>query len=271
MLEGSVQRSHNRFRMNVQLIDTEAASHLWADRFDKNVADLFEMQDEIVGRLARALDTELVTAEARRAARSTNPDATDLIFQGNAFLYKGWIPEFLTQARGFFERALAIDDRNIQALVSLATVDEIMVAGMLTDNAAAHLRAAEKHLTRALSLDSNVAGAHMMLGGLLMLTNRAGEAVAECERALALNRNMAYAHSLIGFSKYFLGRASETEPHVLKALRLSPRDIFAYQWAHMIAASKFTSGRMPKPWIGRGEALRPIAIIPSPILLWLLL
>src|ERR1700722_16823480 len=74
VLEGSVQRGGNRTRVNVQLIDAENGHHLWAERFDKPLADLFDMQDEIVARLANALNTELVTAEARRAERTPTPD-----------------------------------------------------------------------------------------------------------------------------------------------------------------------------------------------------
>src|SRR5206468_10445770 len=82
MLEGSVQRGGNRLRVNVQLIDVETGNHLWAERFDKPVADLFDMQDEIVSRLANTLDAELIAAEARRAERTPHPDAMDLVFQG---------------------------------------------------------------------------------------------------------------------------------------------------------------------------------------------
>jgi TolB-like protein len=242
VLEGSVQRSGDRLRVNVQLIDAETGNHLWAERFDKPMADLFDMQDEIVARLANTLGDQLVVAEARRAERSLHPDATDLIFQGRACLYKGWTPEHMTQARHFFERALAIESRSVRALVGLATVDAILVAGMLTDDSAAHLSAAETHVVRALSSAPEDANAHLILGSVYMLTNRAAQAIAECEQALAIDRNLAYAHSAIGFSKYFLGRAAETEQNVLKALRLSPRDIFAYQWTHMAGAAKIHLG-----------------------------
>jgi TolB-like protein len=92
VLEGSVQRSCERLRINVQLIDAETANHLWAERFDKPVADLFDMQDEIVARLANALNAELIAAEARRAEHSVNPDAMDLYFQGIAFA-NGGLPQ----------------------------------------------------------------------------------------------------------------------------------------------------------------------------------
>ncbi len=83
VLEGSVQRSANRMRVNVQLIDAESGNHLWAERFDKPVADLFDMQDEIVARLANALNAQLIMAEARRAERAPNPELDGPLFSGN--------------------------------------------------------------------------------------------------------------------------------------------------------------------------------------------
>jgi TolB-like protein/class 3 adenylate cyclase len=100
-LEGTVQRSGNRLRVNVQLIDAETGSHLWAERFDKPVTDLFDMQDEIVARLAGQLGTQLIAAEARRGEKVPHPDSMDLYFQGMARLNKGLATEFLTQASGF--------------------------------------------------------------------------------------------------------------------------------------------------------------------------
>jgi TolB-like protein len=91
-LEGSVQRGGNRLRVNVQLIDVETGNHLWAERFEKPVADLFDLQDEIVSRLANTLNTQLIEAEARRAERSPHPDAMDLVFQGISWFNKGLTP-----------------------------------------------------------------------------------------------------------------------------------------------------------------------------------
>jgi TolB-like protein len=102
VLEGSVQRSGNRMRVNVQLIDAETGNHLWAERFDKPLADLFDMQDEIVARLAGALNAELVAAEARRAEQTPHPDSMDLYFQGLAWFYKCLTPHNMAQARKLF-------------------------------------------------------------------------------------------------------------------------------------------------------------------------
>ena len=123
VLEGSVQRGGNRMRVNVQLIDAETGNHLWAERFDKPLADLFDMQDEIVARLAQQLGTQFIEAEARRAERAPLPDSMDLYFQGRASANKGSTPENMAQARGFFEHALALDPSNIEALVGTAYVD----------------------------------------------------------------------------------------------------------------------------------------------------
>jgi TolB-like protein len=101
VLEGSVQRAGNRMRVNVQLIDAETGNHLWAERFDKPLADLFDMQDEIVARLANTLSAQLVVAEARRAEKAPNPDSMDLYFQGIAWFNKGLSPDNVTKHEAF--------------------------------------------------------------------------------------------------------------------------------------------------------------------------
>ena len=236
VLEGSVQRGGNRLRVNVQLIDAENGNHLWAERFDKPVADLFDMQDEIVSRLANTLDAQLIAAEARRAGGLLHPNSMDLYFQGRACWNKGATLEYLAQARGYFERAMALDPGNIEALVGTAQVEIALCAAVLTDGRIARLAVAEGALIKALSIVPNHAVAHLALGIVQILTNRAARGIAECERALALDRNLAAAHAFIGYAKLALGRAEETEAHILEALRISPRDILAYQWM-MIAGN----------------------------------
>ena len=205
VLEGSVQRNGNRLRMNVQLIDAENGKHLWAERFEKPIADLFDMQDEIVSRLAYTLHVQLIIAAARRAERLVHPDAKDLNFQGVACLHKGWTPEYVTQARGFFERALAIDHRSFAALLGMANVDLIAALSLLTDEPTAALSAAETNAIKALSLTPDDAYVHLILGGIYILTNRAVQGIAECEHALALDRNIARAHGAIGLAKVAYG------------------------------------------------------------------
>ena len=242
VLEGSVQRSGNRMRVNVQLIDAETGNHLWAERFDKPLADLFDMQDEIVARLAGAFNAQLVAAEARRAEQAPNPNSMDLYFQGLAWLNKGFTPDNIARARKFFDRALDADPDNVDALIGSASAD--MTAGVLSFVAdpIAAFAAAEPKLTKALSSVPDHARGHMLLGAVEIWTKRAAEGIALCEHALQLDRNLAHAHSTIGFGKILIGRAEETEAHIAEALRLSPRDTLAYIWMTYAGVAKLQLG-----------------------------
>src|SRR6266481_6237702 len=132
-LEGSVQRGGNRLRLNVQLIDCDTGTHLWAERFDKELADLFEMQDDIVARLAGQLGAQLVEAEARRAEGSPDLDSMDLFFRARALINRGSTAEYLKPAEAFLERALQLDPSNVDALAAKGWVDMDFGAGFITD------------------------------------------------------------------------------------------------------------------------------------------
>ena len=242
VLEGSVQRSDNRMRVNVQLIDAESGAHLWADRFDKPVADLFDMQDEIVALLAGTLSTHLVAAEARRAERAPDPDSMDLYFRGMACINHGETPEYAAQAKEFFARALTLDPGNVEALVGSAFVDSVVATHMFSIDRMERLAAAEAAATKALSLAPSHAWAHMVLGNIQIFTKRPLQGIAQCEHALALDRNLAMAHAYIGSGKISIGRGEETEAHVAEALRLSPRDTTAYVWMAAAGAAKLYLG-----------------------------
>jgi adenylate cyclase len=126
VLEGSVQREQNRVRVNAQLVDAETGAHLWADRFDENVADLFKLQDEVITRLADSLNVALTRAEAEKGARSKNPDVIDLTMRGNDSILRALpkppdeMRDGIHEARAFFERALKIDPNDAEALAGSA-------------------------------------------------------------------------------------------------------------------------------------------------------
>ena len=238
VLEGSVQRGGNRMRVNVQLIDAETGNHLWAERLDKPLADLFDMQDEIVARLAGALNTELVAAEARRAERTSDLDSMDLYFQALAWLNRGLTAEHVAQARGFFDRALAVDPDNVDALIELARADALEGALSFVTDSVAAFAAADAKLTKALWSVPDHPRGHLWLGLVKILTKRAAEGVAQCEHASELDRNLAHAHATIGLGKIYIGRAEETEARIAEALRLSPRDTMAYIWMTFVGMAK---------------------------------
>ena len=124
VLEGSVQRDGNRVRVNAQLVDGETGAHLWADRFEDDLADLFKLQDQVVARLANALGYELVKAEAGKGAHSTNPNSIDLTMRGWALLnVAGRDPAQYEEASALFARALELDSRNVEAMIGVALID----------------------------------------------------------------------------------------------------------------------------------------------------
>ncbi|WP_424128224.1 hypothetical protein [Roseiarcus sp.] len=200
------------------------------------------MQDEIVARLANQLGSELIAAEARRTQQAPNPDSMDLYFQGQAALNKGVNPENMAQARGDFERALALDPGNLDALLGVGRVDYSVGGAYLSDDRDAQLTAGEAAIAKVLSQRPNDALAHEIMGGVLNQTNRSEQGIAELERALALDPNLATAHGDIGLAKLLVGRPEETEAHEREALRLSPRDSFAWLWLHFIGAAKMNLG-----------------------------
>ena len=241
ILEGSIQRGGNRMRVNVQLIDANTGNHLWADRFDKPMADPFDMQDEIVSQLANQLRPELLAAEAQRAEQEENPDSVDLYFQGVQWFNKGGINNIET-ARGYFERAVALDPTNIDALVGAARADVLIGAIFTTDHRAERLAAAEALLIKGISIAPRNYWAHLWLGFIQIQTNRASRAIGELERALTLNRNLGAAHAWTGQAKITMGRAEEAEAHLNEAFRLSPNDAVAFIWTHIRGLAKLHLG-----------------------------
>jgi TolB-like protein/class 3 adenylate cyclase len=253
ILEGSVQRSGDRIRVSVQLIDAESGNHLWADRFDKASDDLLRMQDEIVARVANALNFPLMAAEAGRAERSTEPASIELYFQGMAWVNKGLRPDWLAQARSCFEKARAIDNDNLEALVGIAMVDTLRGVVCAADDPKSSLQSAEQILTDILSSVPYHAWAHCLMAAVLISTHRAERGIMECERALDLNSSLASAHAMLGLAKYLIGQGEETESHVQEALRLSPLDSFAYLWMLFAGVAKIQADEFgdAATWLNR--------------------
>ena len=162
----------------------------------------------------------------------------DLFFQGLARLNKGPTPDSVAQAHGFFNRALAADPDNVEALVGSARADVDAVNLSFVPDPTAAFAAAEAKLTKALSSVPDHARGHLWLGIVEIFTKRAAEGIAECKHALELDRNLAGAHATIGFGKACIGRAEETKAHIVEALRFSPRDTRAYTWLSIAGVAK---------------------------------
>ena len=262
VLEGSVQRGGARMRVNVQLIEAETGAHVWAERFDKPVGDLFDMQDEIIARLAGTLSAQWVEVEARSAGAKPDPNSMDHYFQGQAWYNKGATPENILQAAKHFERALAIDPGNVEALVACARKD--IVLGVLSFNGDPHtaFASAERALANALSRVPDHALGQYALALLYCYTRRASLAIGACRRALALDRNLASAHAVTGLAMTLTGRAEETEAHVEMALRLSPYDTLAYSWMGYVANAKCILRNYDEALVWRRRAIEANRSIP---------
>ena len=247
VMEGSVQTGGGRIRVNAQLIDTETGAHLWAERFDKPRADLFDMQDEITTRLARTAGIELVAVESERAERERpdNMDAVDLAMRGRAIMNQPFSLDGARQARKYFAAALQLDDRNLDALVGLADSYAKEALTYASADLSEQSRATDAATAKALRLAPNNALAHYVRAQVLRLFLRAPEqAWRECELAISLDHNLALAHGYAGFLKVLLGRPGETEAHIAEAMRLSPRDPELSRWHFRIGVADFYRGRL---------------------------
>jgi tetratricopeptide (TPR) repeat protein len=200
------------------------------------------MQDEIVASLASQLGVELMRSEARRAERTPNPDSMDLYLQGMAWLNKGRNPDDVARARGFFERALALDPDNLDAALGKAAADFQVIVNYSVDDRTERIHSIEANLNRVLSQSPNNAWAHDLMGRILAQTNRQAQAIEEFNRALSLNPNFAAAHALTGLAKLYEGHPEDTERYELEALRVSPRDTDANLWVAWMALAKLHLG-----------------------------
>jgi tetratricopeptide (TPR) repeat protein len=165
VLEGSVQRAGKQVRVNAQLIDADTDAHLWAERFDRDMGDLFALQNEITGRIARALNSEIVTAEAARPA--DHLDALDYIFRGRAASSKRATRDTRAEAIGLFERALALDPRSVEAQSALAGTLAGRAMDGMTNSAVADIARAESLADQALAASPHNPLAHNAKGQVL--------------------------------------------------------------------------------------------------------
>jgi TolB-like protein/Flp pilus assembly protein TadD len=222
VLEGSVQRSSNKVRINAQLIAADTDTHLWAERFDRDTGDLFALQSEITRRIAIALDAELVSAEAARP--NEHPDALDYLLRGRAAQLNPHSADVDAKAISMFERALTVDPGSAEAKSRLALVLSYRVLGNTTTSGTSDIMRAEALIDQALAASPRSRLAHWAKAQLLRAQNRCAEAIPEFEMLIASDRNSAGAYAALGHCKFSEGSIDETIPLEEKAIQLSPRD-----------------------------------------------
>ena len=247
VLEGSVQNAGERMRFNAQLVDADSGGHLWAGRFDKQRADLLDMQDEVTTRLTRTIHIEMIAAESRRVARErpSRLDAADHTLLGWAAWNRNLSLESARRARRFFETALRLDEHNVGALIGFANAHMWEVnMSYASDDRAAQIGAAETTAKQALALAPDSAEGHVTYGTVLYAMRAPERALREFEFTVGLDGNLAAAHAYLGQMKSSLGRAADTRAHVAEAMRLSPRDPLLFHWHFFIGVAEVYLGRV---------------------------
>lgn len=247
VLEGSVQRDRGRVRVNAQLIDATTGAHVWADRFEEDVADLFKLQDEVVGRLSNSLGYELVKAEAESRAGSKNADAIDLELRGRAMFVTRFqqgadYKKITHDAQALFGQALAIDPDNADALAGSAfTYFVDYYYGWRPDITEYDVKVLGQ-ADRAISLDPNNMQAYIAKTFFLNGTHRAADGLRVADQGLAIDPNNASLYNVRGYSKINLGQFEEAKVDVYKAIELSPRDPQMGLWRTNLADAEMGLG-----------------------------
>jgi adenylate cyclase len=241
VLEGSVQRSGNDVRVNAQLIDAESGAHLWADRFDRDIGDLFALQNEVTARIAGATQSQLAIAEARRPI--AKPDALDYILRGRAVMTRPISRENYKEAVGDFETAAKLDPEAADAAAWLAIALVVRVTDELSDAPDVDLQRAERLAEQALAAAPNGAPAHYAQAQVLRAQSHCKQAITEYETALAFDRSRTAAYAHIGWCKFLTGSVHEAIPYFEQAIRLDPFGPGIAPWYGRMGVMQLLEGR----------------------------
>jgi adenylate cyclase len=242
VLEGSVRRTGEQVQINAQLIDAETGAHIWADRFNGERRVLPELQNDVISRIFLTLNRELIDAVGRRSEQEhpNDPDARDYTMRGRAAFNRLPSRENSQAARGFFERALAIDARSSGAMIGLANVLVSDILDGWSNSPDVDRAHAEILIRQALDIDPNSAEAHYAKGKLLRRENRLEDALNAFQTAIALDRNSTGALVQMGIVLSLLGQPEEAIPYIEKSIQLNPRapslatGLWALGYAHLL-------------------------------------
>jgi TolB-like protein len=239
VVEGSVRKAGDRVRITVQLNDVATGNNIWAERYDRALADVFAVQDEITEAIVAAIEPQLYAAETFRSRRKppNSMDAWDLVMRALSHFWRVTRQDCLV-AQALLEKATAIDPNYGQALGVLAT-SQTFSAHMGWSDMAAVVPVAECAALAAILADSEDPWAHNALGSVYLFARRLEDSLAELELALRLNPNFSLAQGYYGLVLSYAGRWEEGSVAARRALRLSPRDPFSAVFCGIAAYAEF--------------------------------
>jgi adenylate cyclase len=223
VLEGSVRKGGDKIRITAQLIDALDGHHLWAEQYDRNLDDIFAVQDDITKNIITAMQVKLTEGEqARAAAKGTNNlDAYLKYLQANELIYRH-NPESNALAKQLAEEAIDLDPEYASAYYALGKTHMVDLWLGTSKSPKASMARAMELMQKAIVLDDTLAEAHALLGFLYSMTRQHDKALAEGEKAVALNPNSAQSHMRYGKILTFAGRYEESIPELKTAIRLNP-------------------------------------------------
>jgi TolB-like protein len=256
VVEGSVRKVGDRVRITAQLNDVATGSHIWAERYDRSLADVFAVQDEIAEAIVAAIEPQLYAAENFRAQRKPpdSMDAWDLVMRALSHYWRVTRQDNLV-AQALLEKAIAIDLNYGQALGVLAASHTFGVHMGWAD-AATTVPIAERAALAAIRADSEDPWAHFALGSVYMFARRFDDSLAEFELALRLNPNFSLAQGYYGLALAYCGRWEDADEAAERALRLSPRDPFSAVYCGIAAYAQFVGRHYDKAMQLSREAIR---------------
>src|SRR5215475_1833195 len=261
LIEGSVRKSAQQIRISAQLVEATSSKHIWAERYDLELTEVFAIQDEIAERVAGAIEPELLRTEgAQAAARHTgNMTAWDIVRRGTWHFHQV-SRENHTKARELFRQACELDPELPEAHLWLGRVSAGMAAYGWSDNPVADLQEGMEAALKAVQLDERNPYTHYALAIVSVYADRLEQSISAARKAIEISPSFALGHLVLGMAFLFSGRASEAIAPLEYGLRLSPYDPQNFVWFNILALARFFSGRAEA---GLEAAARALQVRPN--------
>ncbi|HYM31049.1 MAG TPA: adenylate/guanylate cyclase domain-containing protein [Candidatus Cybelea sp.] len=264
LLEGSVRKAGDRIRITAQLIEAATGAHLWAERYDRNLADIFAVQDDITESVVGAIEPELLNVERQRAARKStdNMDAFDHYLRAIWSFYQFTLEEQV-RAEQHARRAIELDPTFAQGHLSLARILNFRIWYGWSEGVDSDLQNGYAAARRAAELDDKDPYVHYILAWYALLKREHESALAEVQKSIDLSPNFALGYFILGSVRTFVGQFDEANEAFQRAMRLSAHESLTFFFAHFLALAQYGQGRYADAakTARQGIAIRPAHVL----------